>query len=143
MGKLVIRQHVNIPPQIYKEDTEEGPFHSSSKVEEWLLFLLKVVGGVLSVCCFFEFFIRLLDWLILFNIARYLVYSLLLVPGYEFWVLPNIFEVKSGFKKMFDPFYSIGKAESSCCLTFLRVFFGVSYLLVVILSTLSFTQYSV
>jgi translocation protein SEC62 len=110
-----------------KKFDKEGCYIWDPKIQQvrWQgMFLIFLVLGIIAACCFpiWPISAKLGVWYVSVvllciimgtTIIRYIVYILFFIIGYDFWLIPNMYDDKAGFWETFTPFYFFRKRNDS------------------------------
>jgi translocation protein SEC62 len=110
------------------------------------MFLVFLVLGIIAACCFpiwpisaklgvWYCSVILLCLIMGVTVVRYVVFTLFFIVGYDFWILPNMYDDRAGFWETFSPLYFFRKRDDSCCQISVRV---VTFVLVVFASVYTY-----
>ena len=94
-----------------------------------------IIGGILLLCLFplwpytikllvFYFSLYSLIAISIFSIIRFIIFYLFRIAGFEFWILPEIFENDS-----FRPYYTFKRLDDGLTCKIIRVCFFIATLL--------------
>ena len=123
-----------LPCRTYKFD-KDGYYIWNPLVQQvrWQgIFLMFLVIGIIAACCFpiWPVSAKLSVWycsvvllciILGVTVIRYVVFTLFFIFGYDFWIIPNMYDDRAGFWDTFSPLYFFRKRDDSLCQVSVRV----------------------
>ena len=96
------------------------------------MFLFFLVLGIIAACCFpiwpisaklgvWYCSVVLLCLIMGVTVVRYIVFILFFIVGFDFWILPNMYDDRAGFWDTLTPLYFFRKRDDSKCQISVRV----------------------
>lgn len=96
------------------------------------LFLVFLVLGIIAACCFpiwpisaklgvWYLSVILLCVILGITVIRYIAFILMFIIGFDFWILPNMYDDRAGFWDTLSPLYFFRKRDDSKCQIGVRV----------------------
>ncbi|OMJ85447.1 hypothetical protein SteCoe_13205 [Stentor coeruleus] len=138
------------PSRSYKFD-KDGCYIWNPKVQQvkWQgLFLVFLVLGIIAACCFpiwpmsaklgvWYVSVFLLCIILGTTVIRYIVFILFFIFGYDFWIIPNMYDDKAGFWETFSPLWFFRKRDDSKFAISIRV---IVFFIVLSISVYTYTH---